>query len=416
MRRTNVMKKLFLSVLFLLGCVSGSAQTPDFSLVGFAAEKTAGFTNGTTGGGNAVPVTVTTYEELKAQFLIAGKVNKNPKVIYVQGKIEVPGGGDPIEVSSNTTLYGLGADAFISQINLYLKNASNVIIRNIKFSAVGSTRGSESDCISIATTSSGVCSHIWIDHCEFFNVTPIRNPSASLKDLYDGLLDIKKTSEYITVSWCHFHDHYKAILVGYTDTDVYDRKITMHHNIFERVNSRAPSYRGGTGHIYNNYYIATQDGTGYFGDGINTREEATLLAENNYFLNMNNGIYCALDDVVKEGFATGSGNIFNGGKASFTANPGTPFVAPYSVKQDTANVLPALLPTWAGIGKITGENDYGTVDTSSGINSPKAIKTLASTNYYSLSGMKIVIPNKKGIYLKESTYLDGSKETTKLAY
>ena len=48
---------------------------------------------------------------------------------------------------------------------------------------------------------------------------------SSEKDKYDGLLDIKKNSEYITVSWCYFHDHYKSILIGFTATDTYDRKI-----------------------------------------------------------------------------------------------------------------------------------------------------------------------------------------------
>lgn len=349
------MKNIYLFLLLLLGCINLWGQTPDFSCVGFAAQN-----GGTTGGkGAASIINVSTEDELRAA-LTRGKNATEPRIVHVFGKIEHAGGGEAIEVGSDITLFGATEDAMISQINLYVKNASNIIIRNLKFSAVGSTKGSDSDCISIATTSSGKCQNIWIDHCEFFNLTPIRNPSASLKDKYDGLLDIKKTSEYITVSWCYFHDHYKAVLVGYTDTDTYDRKITLHHNRFFQINSRVPSYRGGTGHVYNNYYEGTVDEQGYFGDGVNSREGASLLVENNYFTKMDKTIYCALEDVKAEGYATGTGNLFVECNNEFTANPGTtPFVPSYDYRMDDASVLPDLLKQFSGVGVITSADDTG---------------------------------------------------------
>ncbi|MDO9634544.1 MAG: Ig-like domain-containing protein [Paludibacter sp.] len=338
------MKRLFTSAISLILFLGLFASTPDFSMVGFAT-----LNGGTTGGAGGTEITVTTYEQLKAAVF-----GTSPKIVYVVGKIEVVGGGDAIEVGSNTSIIGVGNTAMISQVQLYLKNASNVIIRNLKFTALGSTKGSDSDCISIATTSSGKCSNIWIDHCEFFNVTPIRNPSASVKDKYDGLIDIKKTSEYITISWCYFRDHYKGILVGYTDSDTYDRKITFVNNKFERVYSRLPSYRGGTGHIFNNYYVGSTDASGIFGDGVNTREGACLLVENNYFLNMSKGVYCAYADVSVEGFAYGSGNEYVNSTMGWdpVLKSCNSFTPPYTYTKLAANELPALLDAWTGVGKI----------------------------------------------------------------
>ena len=150
----NHMKRIFTSVISLVLFLGLFASTPDFSMVGFAT-----LNGGTTGGSGGTETTVTTYEQLKAAVF-----GTSPKIVYVVGKIEVVGGGDAIEVGSNTSIIGVGNTAMISQVQLYLKNASNVIIRNLKFTAVGSTKGSDSDCISIATTSSGICSNIWIDH------------------------------------------------------------------------------------------------------------------------------------------------------------------------------------------------------------------------------------------------------------
>lgn len=339
------MKSIITSAIFTFLVINLFATSPDFSMIGFAT-----LNGGTTGGAGGTETTVSSYEQLKSVVF-----GTTPKIVYVVGKIEVPGGGDAIEVGSNTSIIGIGNTAMISQVQLYLKNASNVIIRNLKFTAVGSTKGSDSDCISIATTSSGKCSNIWIDHCEFFNETPIRNPSSSVKDRYDGLIDIKKTSEYITISWCYFHDHYKGILVGYTTSDTYDRKITFHNNKFERIYSRLPSYRGGTGHVFNNYFVGSTDASGIFGDGVNTREAACLLVENNYFLNMSKGVYCAYADVNVEGYAYGSGNEFVNCTVGWdpVLKSCSSFTPPYPYSKLAAGELPALLDAWTGVGKIT---------------------------------------------------------------
>jgi pectate lyase len=259
------MKKLKIVIAFLLVVITAFPQTPDFSLIGFGAAAT--------GGGNGAVVNVNNLTDL-----IAALLRTEALTINITGTIEGENGGNLLEVKSNKTIMGIGNTAFLSMIQLYLKNAQNVIIRNIRFSMIGSTLESDADCISIATTSSGECKDIWIDHCEFYNVTPVLPENAANKDKYDGLIDIKKASHNITISWNYFHDHWKCSLIGFTDTNDYDRKITYHHNYFKNIKSRVPSYRHGTGHIFNNYYEGLPIYPAIYPstDGINTRMDACL--------------------------------------------------------------------------------------------------------------------------------------------
>jgi len=54
------------------------------------------------------------------------------------------------------------------------------------------------------------------------------------------------------------HNRRKASLIGHSDGD--GLTVTYIGNLFRNLNSRDPSFRFGTGHIFNNYY----------GNGINT--------------------------------------------------------------------------------------------------------------------------------------------------
>ena len=100
--------------------------------------------------------------------------------------------------------------------------------------------------------------------------------------------------------------------------------------------------------------MGSTDASGVFGDGVNTREGACLLVENNYFLNMSKGVYCAYADVSVEGAAYGSGNeyencIMGWDPVMKSCNSFTP---PYTYTKLAANELPALLDAWTGVGKI----------------------------------------------------------------
>lgn len=344
-------KLLASAVLFLTVGTIFAAETPDFSCVGFAAQN-----GGTTGGQGGQEVTVINLTQLKKYV---SEKDATPRIIYVKGTLEGAGGGEIVSIGSNKTIIGIGTEGKVSKVQFYCKNSKNLIFRNLFFSMENSTLGSDADCISIATTGSAKCQNIWIDHCTFDNnMQPVANASASLKDKYDGLLDIKKNSEYITISWCVFKNHYKGILVGYTTSDTYDRKITMHHNAFINISSRTPSYRGGTAHVYNNYWDGCKDAsTGkYFSTGVNCREEACVYVESNYFKNMNRTIYCAWDDVSKPGYAFWQNNTFE--------NAATPesdsqfqscnsFTPPYTVNVDNVDDVPGLVEQYAGIGILT---------------------------------------------------------------
>ena len=77
-----------------------------------------------------------------------------------------------------------------------------------------------------------------------------------------------------------------------------------------------PSFRFGTGHIFNNYYLNSND-------GINTRDGAQLLIENNVFSGVSKAIYAT--DV---GYAVVRGNDL--GTGTNTAPAGTLTTVPYS--------------------------------------------------------------------------------------
>lgn len=125
-----------------------------------------GFGAATTGGGNATPVTVTTYNDLKAKLASA-----TPQVILVSGTIEFSATELQIsEVVTNKTILGLPGARLINNKQtqsgsgiLNLKSgSSNVIIRNLIFEGPGAYDTDGRDNL----TSDG-CINLWVDHCEF---------------------------------------------------------------------------------------------------------------------------------------------------------------------------------------------------------------------------------------------------------
>lgn len=88
---------------------------------------------------------------------------------------------------------------------------------------------------------------------------------------YDGLLDITHGSTGVTVTSSKLSNHFKAMLIGHSDTNgAQDKKITvtLANNFWSGLNSRTPSFRFGTGHLFNNFFEKNVD-------GINTRKGAS---------------------------------------------------------------------------------------------------------------------------------------------
>ena len=100
------------------------------------------------------------------------------------------------DVASNKTIVGVGTSGRITGGGLDIDEVSNVIIQNIRFS------GSGDDAINMQDESE----RVWVDHCEFGSCS-------------DGQVDIKRGTNNVTVSWCHFSDHDHCCLLGHSDNN-----------------------------------------------------------------------------------------------------------------------------------------------------------------------------------------------------
>ncbi|HPM12482.1 MAG TPA: Ig-like domain-containing protein [Bacteroidales bacterium] len=333
---------------FLCLAFVGFSQQPDFSLVGFATQN-----GGTTGGLGGTEVYVNNYADLKTYC-----ESSTTYIIYVSGTIDAGADGGSIRPKSNKSIIGVGNNTLLWGVGFTISGYNNIIIRNLRISMQGvttrvdksgvySSTGDEGrpqiltnggDCIAIQGTSK----NIWIDHCELFSEDPKVQTNI---DLYDGLIDAKNGSQYITISWCYFHDHHKSHLIGSSDTDVGDRKITFHHNYYYNIKARLPLYRFGTSHIFNNYFYNCTD-------AINTRMEACVYVEKNYFKNVSGNTVYTKDSQLP-GYATLVDNTFDNSKTP-SASTCSSFIPSYqyaAVLHTTAQV-PTIVPTYAGVGKI----------------------------------------------------------------
>jgi len=205
-----------------------------------------------------------------------------------------------------------------------VKSVKNVILRNF---AVTKSRD---DAIAIQKAQ-----NVWVDHVD------LSSDRDHGKDYYDGLLDITHACDFITVSNSFLHDHYKGSLVGHSDSNSVEDKghltVTYNSNYLKNLNSRGPSFRFGTGHLFNNFWENVSD-------GINTRQGAQVLVQNNVFEGAKKGKAVYSTD---GGFAVAEGNDFGG--SDNTAPKGTLTKPAYEVQLlETAQVKAAVVGT-AGV-------------------------------------------------------------------
>lgn len=344
-----------LHTLFLLSTllvIQVAAQTANFALVGFATEN-----GGTTGGKGGIEKTVSTYADLK-KF---AEEKDTKYIIKVSGTIQNGADGGSIRIASNKTIIGTGANTLLNGVGFTISGVKNIIIQNLRMTMMGvttrtdksgvySSTGDEGrpqiltnagDCICVQ----GVSTNIWIDHCEFYAEDPKKQTN---QDLYDGLVDVKNQSGYITISWCYFHDHHKCHLIGSSDKDLFaDRKITFHHNYYKNIQERVPLYRGGVGHVFNNYML------GVYAGSVNTRMEACIRVEKNYFESSKNNVYS------KNSTLKGSAELIDNKEVNCTSTEDIPSsckaAIPYtyaSVLTSNTNDVKALVVENAGVGKI----------------------------------------------------------------
>jgi pectate lyase len=292
----------------------------DTTIIGYASvQDDKGTPYLVTGGAEGETVSATTLEELQTYL-----GSSTPYVVKFSGSLA---GNAVISVKSNKTLIGVGDTAHLRGIELSINQARNVIIRNVTVSHVQDTLDTN-DAIEI----NGSSKNIVIDHCELYS------DRDHDKDYYDGLLDIKNQSTFLTVSNCSFHDHYKAVLISSGDTQYADSviRITFHHNYFFNCGSRLPLIRFGKAHIFNNYYKDCSD-------AINTRMGACVRVENNYFDNVEKALFSEFSAYVGNVHLI-EGNYF--GSGSYITEPTCVLDVPYSYQKflDPVETLPSKIP------------------------------------------------------------------------
>ncbi|MEV6537510.1 polysaccharide lyase family 1 protein [Streptomyces sp. NPDC051665] len=292
------------------------ASAADASPVGFGA--------GTTGGGSTTAVTVSTLDAFKSAV-----TGSSSKVVKVNGLISLSG---QVDIGSNTTVLGVGSASGFTGGGLRLKKVTNVVVRNLNISKPVAP----ADGITVQASTK-----VWIDHNAF---------SSDLdhgKDYYDGLLDITHASDYVTVSWNTFKNHYKGSLVGHSDNnaseDTGHLRVTYHHNWFDQVNSRIPSLRFGTGHFYDNYVVGAET-------AVHSRMGAQMFVQNNVFRDTEVAVTTNRDSDV-DGYANLSGNDL-GGAATEISQVGTFTSPPYSYTAEPASTVVASVTAGAGTGKL----------------------------------------------------------------
>jgi pectate lyase len=203
-----------------------------------------------------------------------------------------------LQVGSNTSLIGIGSNALLKNGSLMVKHAENVIIRNIAFedaydyfpqwdpkdNAHGEWN-SEYDNVTLYGAR-----RVWIDRCTFSDGARPDRGNRSLfgrpMQFHDGLLDIVRGSDLVTISYSHFRNHDKGLLIGNSDSRSDDDgtlRVTMHHNWFENVKERSPRVRYGRVHLFNNLYTADASADYAYGYSIGVGYRSQIIAENNVF-------------------------------------------------------------------------------------------------------------------------------------
>ncbi|PLK47402.1 polysaccharide lyase family 1 protein [Uliginosibacterium sp. TH139] len=335
---------------------SSSASSGNFidAQVGYSTEN-----GGTTGGAGGAEVIVTTGTEFNAA-LCNRTTKTTPIIIKVNGTInhgnttkqsgQCDTVADAIQLKGvqNVSIIGVGSNAVFDQIGIHIRDAKNIIIRNVHVKNVkksGSPTSNGGDAIGMETD----VSNVWVDHCTL-------EASGGESDGYDALFDMKDTTKYVTLSWTILTGSDRGGLVGSSDSDDQNGPVTYHHNYYKNLHSRMPLLRWATAHSFNNYY------DGIIESGMNPRMNGKIKAENNYFTNAKNPIGTFYTDVM--GYWDVAGNIFGANvtwladatNKEYPAGPDvkstTSITIPYAYTLDDAANVPDLIKNGAGAGKM----------------------------------------------------------------
>ena len=299
---------------------------PPSALVGPPPLGFASWLGMTTGGQGGQVVTAATLGDL-----IAYAAMTVPLVIQVRTTIDLTGQiPNMIPVQSNKTIRGIAPGAGLVGGGLWLYNAENIIVQNLTISlSLGN------DAITVQHAQ-----RIWIDHCDLSSEYDVLNTK------YDGLIDVTHASDYVTVSWNHFHDHQDDCLVGGSpDNGLEDTghlTVTYHHNWFVHVRNHSPRARFGSVHVYNNLYkdIAAT--------AVISTMGASVFVERNVFQNVIEPILTHYNDLM-DGTAAESENAYEcESGVSQIGSMTTTWRPPYTYDLDSIDNVKVYVPGCAG--------------------------------------------------------------------
>ncbi|ANS66191.1 hypothetical protein SLINC_3967 [Streptomyces lincolnensis] len=297
-----------------------AADTAD----GFASVNSLG-QNGTYGGRDGKTVTVKTLADLEKYATAA-----EPYVIVVAATITMNPVGKEIKVRSDKTIVGAGTSGHIVGGGFFLgSGVHNVIIRNLTvrdaYQGVWNDKEHDFDAIQMDGAH-----HVWIDHND-------------LRNMADGLIDVRKDTTNVTVSWNKLGNDNKAFGIGWTDNVVTD--ITVHHNWIRETEQRNPSTDNAAhAHLYNNFLEDVAGTTIKSSYGNYARGKTKMLLENSYFQGMNNPVIKdSTASLVQKGntFVSTTGRNESGGTAFDPKSY-------YGYTADRTADVPGLLKSGAG--------------------------------------------------------------------
>lgn len=331
-----------------------------------------------------------------------------------------------INVPSNTSIIGVGSTAKIIHGNLILGTSSaavdNIVIRNVTFEdafdffpqwdPTDSSTGrwnSNYDLVSVL-----YATHVWIDHSEFsdgttridhnypsvwtetYNGTDYTASEFKVQH-HDGLVDVTKVGNYVTMSYNYFHDHDKSFNLGGTDTASLSAEhpgvlnVAFHHNYFKNLRQRQARVRYGMVHLFDNYYEGTLTTSANYPwlVGWTVGQGGKIHAENNAFVISAGSANAAVSDLYGvsitsskisscaslSGMSTAlcsayfydTGTLLNGSSVNVapavvassslvtTGSSSASYWTPssyYTYSLDSASGLSSSIPSAAGVGKL----------------------------------------------------------------
>ncbi|MEJ1192589.1 pectate lyase family protein [Pseudarthrobacter sp. CCNWLW207] len=277
---------------------------------------------GTTGGAGGRLVHANTPDQLRAFAK-----STEPLMVILHSELVFPQ-YEKLTVTANKSFLGAGEGAAVVNAGFKLISVSNVVFRNftvrdsyIPGDFVGKRPDNDRDGIQMDT-----CTHVWIDHMYFAR-------------LGDGLVDIRKDCDNITLSWNVFADHNKALGEGWTQNVV--TRLTLHHNWIRNTHQRNASLDNtAASHVYNNYL---EDISSY---GMLGRNAALLVVEGNYFRDVRNPLH----HQGPGGELVARDNIFDGCTGNTGSQRGVAFdpAAAYAYELTPTTAVPALVRAFGG--------------------------------------------------------------------